>query len=171
MVVQGRSKSRGWREVRLPGLRVSSRVSSLNSEDSFSGRLSPRSGQLETIQVVTAPPTPVPADEENHHHCTLLSSSSNHFISSPKHCDILPLSPPLSPVGSSVVVNDDEPASQFLSPVKTRRKSSHEQSAKQEQQPGILAAVLRPVLAKLQQPDQRLRCAIIKNPCLISKYF
>ena len=171
-MVQGRSKSRGWREVRLPGLRVSSRVSSLNSEDSFSGRLSPRSGQLETIQVVTAPPTPVPADEENHHHCTLLSSSSNHFISSPKHCDILPLSPPLSPVGSSVLVNGDhdEPACEFLSPVKTRRKSSNEQSVKQ-QQPGILAAVLRPVLAKLQQPDQRVRCAIIKNRCLISKYF
>ena len=137
--IKGRSKSRGWREVLLPSRLRASRVSSLDSEDSFSGRLTPRTGQLEEIQVVTAPPTPLPEDEQEFQHSVHLSS--NHFIS--KDCDMIdmPLSPPLSPVHSSVVIN--EPVS-----TTTRRKSNSAESVKKEP---LLVNALRPALETLKQ--------------------
>jgi len=99
----GRSKSRRWREVALPaGLRAH-RVSSVQSEDSFSGRLSPRSGQLTEIQIVTAPPTPLPEEAASPPATSTpaVLSFTPHAVSPHKYSsDILPPSPPMSPNNS-----------------------------------------------------------------------
>ena len=60
--VRGRSKSSRWREVLLPFRLRTGRVSSLQSEDSFSGRLSPSTQNLREIHISTAPPTPLPEE-------------------------------------------------------------------------------------------------------------
>lgn len=119
----GRSKSRRWREAAaaLPpnaaggaAAARAQRVSSVQSEDSFSGRFSPRTGLLQEIHVMTAPPTPLPDDALSPLPLTAmpspattaavpaaylpasLASVSPHKYSS----DILPPSPPLSPNNS-----------------------------------------------------------------------
>lgn len=133
----GRSKSRRWKEVvinlpdggsdptsLIPAKRCR-RISSLQSEDSFSsGRLSPRTGNLQEIMIMgTAPPTPIPelADGDSSAVAVTAAVAANDFgysFSNDSHdSDIdrptaagaafninqnsMPLSPPLSPASLS----------------------------------------------------------------------
>jgi len=97
----GRSKSRRWKEVviNLPeeaggsgdttpimaAASRSRRISSLQSEDSFSsGRLSPRTGNLQEIMIMgTAPPTPIPepSDDSSATAATTSTVAVNNFAS------------------------------------------------------------------------------------------
>ena len=85
--LRGRSKSRDWREVKLPARLRTGRVSSLQSEDSFSGRLSPRSGNLEEIIVSTAPPTPQPEDISD----LFVASNTTVHLDDRNFCDFYPI--------------------------------------------------------------------------------
>lgn len=103
--VRGRSKSRRWREVLLPHRLRTGRVSSLQSEDSFSGRLSPSTQDLREIHVSTAPPTPLPEEQLSPIlrgiEPLTIDVSGGYNTKDIRLCDIsieMPPSPPISPI-------------------------------------------------------------------------